>query len=365
MISQKITVLQLFFIIMISTGLMNHVMVIPVLLDKSGRDAWITVLVAGAPFLAWSAIIFYIYKKLAGKHLFLWLKERVGIIVTYILILSLCIYVFVLAVITLLDTFSFINTFYLELTPKIVVITTILLVCFYNSYKGIRSIGLISGILLPAIVIFGFFVMTANMENKDYSLLKPYLENGYTPIWKGLVSVLAGLTEIVTILFVQQHLNQKLRFKYLLILCIALIGLIIGPLTGAIAEFGPFSTKNQRFPAFEEWRLVSLGVYIEHLDFLAFYQWLSGAYIRISFFIFLVPNLINVEKEKRRVFFLIGLYAVLAIIVLLPISDIVYFQLLKDWILPLSFWFILGVSIFLFTISLFKRKRGEMVIDEA
>ncbi|MEO2078603.1 MAG: endospore germination permease [Bacillus sp. (in: firmicutes)] len=365
MASQKITVLQLFFIIMISTGLMNHVMVIPVLLDKSGRDAWITVLVSGVPFLAWSAIIFFIYKKLAGKHLVLWLKERLGTIFAYILIIPLCIYVFVLAVVTLLDTFSFINTFYLELTPKIVIITTILLVCFYNSYKGIRSIGLISGILLPAIVIFGFFVMTANMENKDYSLLKPYLENGYVPIWKGLISVLAGLTEIITILFVQQHLNQKLSYKYLLILCLALMGLIIGPLTGAIAEFGPFNTRSQRFPAFEEWRLVSLGVYIEHLDFLAFYQWLSGAYIRISFFIFLVPNLLNVEKEKRRVAFLIGLYVLLACIVLLPISDIVYYQLLKDWILPVSFWLIFGVSILLFTISLFKRKRGEIIIDEA
>lgn len=365
MASQKITVLQLFFIIMISTGLMNHVMVIPVLLDKSGRDAWIAVLVAGIPFLAWSAIIFFIYKKLAGDHLFLWLKERVGTIGSYIIIVSLCIYVFVLAAITLLDTFSFINTFYLELTPKVVIVTTILVVCFYNSYKGIRSIGLISGVLLPAIVIFGFFVMTANLENKDYSLLKPFLENGYAPIWKGLISILAGLTEIVTILFVQQHLNQKLQFRYLIILCIALMGLIIGPLTGAIAEFGPFNAKSQRFPAFEEWRLVSLGVYIEHLDFLAFYQWLSGAYIRISFFTFLVPNLLNIKKEQRRVFFLLGLYALLVIIALMPISDIVYFKLLEDWILPVSFWFIFGVSIFLFVLSFFKRKRGEIVIDEA
>ena len=73
--NQKITVLQVIFIIMISTGLMNHVIVIPVLLDKSGRDAWIAVLVAGVPFLAWSAIIFYIYKKLDGQHLFIWLKR--------------------------------------------------------------------------------------------------------------------------------------------------------------------------------------------------------------------------------------------------------------------------------------------------
>jgi spore germination protein KB len=81
---QKITVLQLFFIILISTGLMNHVIVIPVLLDKSGRDAWIAVLGAGAIFLAWSAMVFYIYKKLAGQHLLLWLKERVGTILDHL-----------------------------------------------------------------------------------------------------------------------------------------------------------------------------------------------------------------------------------------------------------------------------------------
>jgi spore germination protein KB len=277
----------------------------------------------------------------------------------------LIIYILFLAIITLLDTFSFINTFYLELTPKIVVIISILSVCFYNSLKGLRSIGLISGVLLPAIVIFGFFVMTANFENKDYSLLKPFLENGYFPIWNGLTCILAGLTEIISILFVQHHLKQKLHFKYLLFLGIALIGLIIGPLTGAIAEFGPFKSENQRFPAFEEWRLVSLGVYIEHLDFLALYQWLSGAYIRISFLIFLVPELLNIEKEKRRIFFVIGLYIIVLLVVFIPIGDITYFRLLENWILPLSFWFVFGVSILLFFLALLKRNRGEMFSDKA
>ena len=37
---------QAFMIMMLTAGLTNHVMIIPVLLEKSGRDAWITIIVS-------------------------------------------------------------------------------------------------------------------------------------------------------------------------------------------------------------------------------------------------------------------------------------------------------------------------------
>ena len=49
-----------------------------------------------------------------------------------------------------------------------------------------------------------------------------------------------------------------------------LVGLTLGPLIGAITEFGPNEATKQRYPAYEEWGLVTIGRYIEHLDFSPF-----------------------------------------------------------------------------------------------
>jgi len=40
----KITPIQSYMIIMLSVGLMNHVIIIPLLLEASKRDAWLVVL---------------------------------------------------------------------------------------------------------------------------------------------------------------------------------------------------------------------------------------------------------------------------------------------------------------------------------
>ena len=48
---------QAFMIMMLTAGLTNHVMIIPVLLEKSGRDAWITILVSAVLFMPWVLLV--------------------------------------------------------------------------------------------------------------------------------------------------------------------------------------------------------------------------------------------------------------------------------------------------------------------
>lgn len=46
---------------------------------------------------------------------------------------------------------------------------------------------------------------------------------------------------------------------------------------GAISAFGPNVAATLRFPPLEQWRLITLGNYITHLDFLAVFQLLAGS----------------------------------------------------------------------------------------
>ncbi|PDM37731.1 spore gernimation protein, partial [Bacillus cereus] len=59
---QTITLFQVSMILIGSIGIINHVIMIPMLLDTSGRDSWISIILVSILYLLWISIIFIIYK---------------------------------------------------------------------------------------------------------------------------------------------------------------------------------------------------------------------------------------------------------------------------------------------------------------
>ncbi|MDV2887964.1 spore gernimation protein, partial [Alkalihalophilus pseudofirmus] len=87
---------------------------------------------------------------------------------------------------------------------------------------------------------------------------------------------------------------------------------------------------NLRYPAYEEWRLVQVGKYIRHVDFLSIYQWLSGAFVRVSISLLLLIDLLPASHNKKfRHVWLTILGIFIVVLVELPISDMQYVSFLK------------------------------------
>ncbi|WP_241494454.1 GerAB/ArcD/ProY family transporter [Bacillus coahuilensis] len=63
---------QLLLMLILSTGLLNHVILIPNLLSSSGRDSWISVLIAYPIALFFSWMIYYVTKHSSPEGFFLW-----------------------------------------------------------------------------------------------------------------------------------------------------------------------------------------------------------------------------------------------------------------------------------------------------
>lgn len=361
--NQSISTGQLMMIFLLSTGLVNHVFIIPILLNTAGRDAWITALLSTVAFILWIFMFSVILKKINHEHIQEWLKLRVGKVFTFLILFIISLYSLSASAITLSETITF-NSFYLQQTPRYIVSLLFILICFYNSFKGLRSIAITAGILLPIVFFLGFFVGIANSHNKDFSHLQPFLENGYVPILHSAPYLLVSYLEIILIAFMYKTIQKKISFLSLLSLLLMLLGLTLGPLIGAIVEFGITNASLQRYPAYEEWRLLTIGRYIEHIDFLSIYQWFSGAYIRISFLIYLICHMFNL-KGGIRLFTLIGLYGAIFVFSILPISDMTLYIVIQRIILPVSFWSILLVSIMLFVISyLPKHKERRTNVEE-
>ncbi|WP_139491525.1 endospore germination permease [Brevibacillus dissolubilis] len=344
----RISYFQLMFVILLSNGLTNHVIIIPVLLDVARRDSWLSVLAAGVIYLIGLVAIYYLYNRLGQKPLIEWLKQKYPPAITYFVTILLVLYASVLCYITVKDTVTWVSISFSPATPVFITTSFFLFVCYMNSVMGIRSIAMTSGVLLPVVVVLGFFVMSANFKHKDYSALLPIMEDGYQLAIQGIIYCGAGFSEIILLLLLTSKLKKKMTFTSLLFLGICLIFLTLGPLVGAIAEFGPDLAAKLRYPAYEEWRLASLGVFVEHLDFLSIFQWFSGAFIRVSLMLYLVVEALDLPAGKKRISVLTGLYLLVFLLNLLPISDIDFYRALVSFLLP----GLLGVSLFVLILLL-------------
>lgn len=358
---QPLNVLQLLCMVMLSTGLMNHVLVIPILLEASHRDAWIAAVGALLALPLWLPFLYFAIKQTSRQRLFDWLQTQYSRAVAYLFAFSSSIFLLVHSFVTLNDTVTFTTTSYLTATPRWALIIVIAALCFYNAYRGIHSIANTALVILTFVTLFGFFVMFSTMPHKDYSLLKPMFEHGWKPIFQGIMYAGAGYAEVIILLFLSHHLPKTFSMKALIMIAILTGSLSIGPTIGAITEFGPEQATRLRYPAFEQWRMVNLGTYIEHVDFLSVYQWLSGAFIRISLFTALLVELFPVQHEQTRRWMLISIYTIIILASLVQISDEQFFHFVKYWVLPSSLIFSLALSVLISVLGMityFKKKRG-------
>lgn len=357
--SKQISTIGIFFIVLLALGITNHVIMIPLLLQAAGRDAWFGVLVTIVLQIAWVYIVYIIMKRTNQQPIFPWFKERFGSVLTWIFIIVTSTYLFLMALIMLRETTTWIKITYLQQTPEMIISIVIILLCVYVANNGIRSIAIIAGILLPFVWILGHFVAVANLQYKDYSLLTPLFVDGYKPMLRSMVAGLGGFMEIIILIFIQQHMSRKLTYLSIVILTLLLGGLTIGPLMGAITNFGPSEAMQHRYPAFEQWMLVTITKYVTHVDFLALYQWMSGALIRISLFLFIISESISIKKPKRRLLFILLLGALLSAMSLIPSIDqeIEMYVLGKYSVVTLTFLTTFTIIIALSTTIKVKTKR--------
>ncbi|MBE9915879.1 endospore germination permease [Paenibacillus donghaensis] len=357
-IRTNISFLQSIMIMMLSTGLLNHVIVIPILLDAANRDAWISALLACALSLVWIIVLHFGITKLNQKHLFQYLAKAYHPALSWILAFFAGIYLFAICLLTTRDTVYWIHLTFSPETPVLVLVLVFLLISALNAYFGIHSIANTAGVLLPAVVVLGFFVMLSNTPHKDYTLLKPILEHGMQPVWNGTVYVGAGFVEVFILFFFQHHIKSRLSYLSFMIMVLLLLGLTIGPLIGAIVEFGPDEAEKLRFPAYEEWRLLTIGRYIEHMDFFSVYQWFSGAFLRISLSMFLILEVFQVQSRKGKFWMLGSMFAVIVVLTTIPFSDYYFLKLLSSYVLPYSLWGVLGFSIIIAGLIALAHRRG-------
>ncbi len=355
----RISILQVFMVLTLSMGLTSHVIVNPMLLDASGRDAWIAVLMAGAVYLLWAILIFFLMKASGQHNLIAWLTERVGPVLTWLTIAPICVQIYLIGGMTVFHTATWTVTNYLPVTPGFILAIALVFVSYYSAKTGIKTIAIGAGVVLPFVVLLGIFVASANLQHKDYGMLQPFLEYGWKPVYKGMMYAGGGYAELIFLLLLQHRVKSRIRLWQIILYNIVLIYLTLGPITGAIAEFGPEEAAKQWESPYEQWRLVEIGHYVQHMDFFSVYQWLSGAYIRISLAMFLLGELFS-HSVRRYNWIVLAIAISYIILFFVPISQHVFYEWMYHIYFPYSLVTVVFISLLWGGIALFTKqaKRG-------
>ncbi|MEB3103424.1 GerAB/ArcD/ProY family transporter [Ferviditalea candida] len=354
--SSKISLLQAYIILLLAIGILDHVIMIPLLLSASGRDAWISVIAVLLVSPVWIGCLSYIIRDMRGEAFKDWLRRHFGSFLASCLIVIYSSFLWIMGALSLKDTITWALVSYMPQTPVFVLAAATLTGCLFAAYAGIYSIAIVSGILLPFVVLLGDLVMTANFQFKNYRLLFPMLEYGTLPVLKGIPYAAGGFLELMMITLFQHRLSKKPGFKSLMLVSILLAGLTLGPLVGAIALFGPDEAANQRYPAYEQWRMVRLGEYVEHVDFFSIYQWLSGTFVRVSLSLYLLAE---IWRVKRRLVLMICAALLMLVATTAPISDMAFLRFLEHFYFPIFCYFIVTMTIiFVLKIWMSKPRRN-------
>lgn len=332
--SERFGLLPAAMIQILSVGLVNHVLIVPLILHLAKRDSWMCPIFALAFGILWVSFPIYGTMKRLKEPLVAALERITGKFGAWLFKIPLCLVLFSVALNTMVDTTSWAKTTYLPQTPTLVITAATALIVIYAASSGIRTIAFASAVLLPFVIMLGDFVLTANMPHKDYSYLRPVLEHGWGPIWQGSLLSACSLTEMYGLVLYGHYLKRRFKWYHLLILAVMLSLLTIGPVTGAVTQFGPAEAERMRYPAFSQWRLVQIGKYVEHLDFFAIYQWISGATVRMGLSLFLITDMLGLRNGAKKAWTHLILFLLLVPIAEVMSGHMVMYRQLSRYFFP-------------------------------
>lgn len=340
-------------------GLKNHVTIIPPLLNGAGRDSWITVIVTAILIFPWIFLLMYIHKKTKQESLIDWLDVKIGKVPTYIIRYVTAFFLLMIAAFTLAETLQWITGTFLPESPMILMLAIYIALCIFLASTSLQTIVIVNALVLFWVVVLGFFVAITNIQVKDYELLLPMMEHGISPVLSSIVFPASGFAELLLFLFLQHKVKTQMKWYHFAIMLFLLLGLTLGPLIGAITEFGPDEAAKQRYPAYEEWGLVSIGRFIEHMDFLSIYQWLTGAFVRVGFILYVVADLLKMTKDRPRIWKVIAPAFFFMCASLFLMSEHVFIKIKGQFLLLSTFLFMFLLSLLLAIIVAISSKSSK------
>lgn len=347
------------FLIVMTLPIMGHVVILPLMLDVAGRDAWISILIS---FPAAFAFAYAIYR-LRLHHPDLNISGMLPLLLgKWFGLLAIIIFILYFLFLTILSFASLVDVVFIDFlpeTPRLAIIVWFLIFFIYAAIKGIKRIALTAGVLTFIGVLTGHTVTLMDTAKKDWKELLPILEFGWSPaVWGSLILVSIWIELLLLLCVPIKNIREKKTFL-LWSIGISIVGLtMFSTTTGAITIFGLGQADNFVYPAQEIVRVIELG-FIDRFDIYGMILMTFGVYIRCSLFFRIAYNLsvsANSSTWVKR-----GWFSSFVILVFLGTYYLSKFHIRLEEAINLYAYMIVlfPIPFLLLAISYVKRKRNR------
>lgn len=294
-----ITKWETLFILIMTLPIMGHVVILPLIIDVAGRDAWIAILISFAAAFPFTFAIYKLRINHPDKSASELFAQLFGKWITIPLHIIFALYFLFLTIISFAGLVDVVYIDFFPETPRIALILWFLPFFLYAASKGYKRIALTASVLALIGLITGHTLTLMDTPKKDWSELLPVLEFGWSPVLLGSLILTSIWVEMLLLLFIPLRDPKEKRLFLLWTIGILLNGLMMfSTTTGAITIFGLGQADNFNYPAQEIVRIINLG-FIDRFDIYGMILMTLGSYIRCSLY-FRIANDMSLSANASK-----------------------------------------------------------------
>lgn len=210
-----------------------------VMSDFAANNSYIICAIALVFDFLGTLVIVLIISKIPQKSFFELIKETLSKPVAIIIYVFLFIYFFCKCIIALLELHDYyIATLFEELNPAFFILVVGLLLLFMFN-KSFRTIGRLLEVVFWPMAIGILFTLIFPMSDIDFTNLLPFMQDGFYPIWNGLVHTSFAFGDYMILLILMGHIQfRKNSTKKILIYMSSILNFIINFYIIFVGSFG-------------------------------------------------------------------------------------------------------------------------------
>ncbi len=358
---QAITYRQVLFLGMMSMPITGHFLLVSPMIELSGRDAWLCVLLTLPMGLLYVTMLWRIHQLHQRVPFARILLRTFGNGIGHVAAGVFVFYGIFMLIITITCIYDFTILIYLQDDSKFTIVSSVYAVIGYAIYVGIECVARASEPLAMLLPFTGSSAGISSMTYKDYSRLLPLFEYGLAPVIRGMIMCAALFGEII-ILFMfsfQQNRNSHRKLLYVLIFLILFVSLtFIGAISGCISIFGVQSSISKYYPTYDILKLVHFG-FINRFDIYAIFSLITGGILRLALWHIAVGEIIrSMWKSVNPLWLHISIIVIVSIMAMYVIQDSLQFFMV--WIknyYPLTVWVSICIPVITWIVSEFRNMR--------
>ncbi|QXM06785.1 GerAB/ArcD/ProY family transporter [Crassaminicella indica] len=329
--------------------------------EAVGPDGWIVLFIAALIEVAIAIGMAKLVEKFPKKTVVEFENILLGKFLGSIISIGFFIYCITLSAIEVRVFGELIKEYLLLNTPIEVLMITLLLTAVYLVRSGIEPIARMAQIIFPVVTIIAIVIILPVLPELDFTNLLPVLKTPIVKIIKAVPIILFSFMGIEMILLFSKFVLDPPNIKKHASLAIGMVSAIyMFILIVAVSRFGLIETTHVIWPALEIFKTVDLpGAFIENIEAFIIAIWMLSVFMTLAVLYF-GASLIASEllKSKEQNYFALPILLIIYFIALIPDNIAQTYDYIEIFSNYLASFYIVILPIFLFIISVFKKRKG-------